>query len=344
MITRRPFYFSTIRNLTAAFGSLFNNINIQRFKADGSLQDCIKVPLAYASADKTIVMLQQRNPVLQKNGVDVKVVLPRMGFELTGLSYDTTRKTQTLNQITYTPPPDTTFNSASSSVVNLTNETIAIPNHTFLTGDPVIYLSNGGTSIGGLTNGTKYYITKVDANTIKLSSSLDSMDCAGAGSVVNLTSLGNGIQILRRPYARQYSPVPYNFEFSLYIFVKYIDDGLQIIEQIVPYFTPFYTVTLNDIPTYGVKRSVPISLTSILSSDEYQGDVAEDRIITWTLTFSAAGWVYPPIKDGSGVIKNADVNFIDFDGGGLLTTVNVHVDPLTANREDNYEIITTISE
>ena len=142
----------------------------------------------------------------------------------------------------------------------------------------------------------------------------------------------------------QYNPVPYNFEFTLYAFVKYIDDGLQIIEQIVPYFTPFYTVTLNDIPAYGVKRDVPISLASITSEDQYQGDVAEDRIITWTFTFSAAGWVYPPVKDSSVIIKNIDVNFKDLDYEQTLTTVNVTIDPITANRNDTYEIITTITE
>ena len=66
----KPFYFSTIRNLTAAFGSLFNDIYIRRFNTDGAMEACIKVPLAYSPADKTIVMLQQRNPFITQNKIE----------------------------------------------------------------------------------------------------------------------------------------------------------------------------------------------------------------------------------------------------------------------------------
>jgi T4-like virus Myoviridae tail sheath stabiliser len=142
----------------------------------------------------------------------------------------------------------------------------------------------------------------------------------------------------------QYAPVPYDFEFTLYIYVKFIDDGLQIIEQIIPYFTPFYTITMDDIKPYDVKRDVAISLTSIVSEDLYQGDVAEDRVITWTLTFNAKGWVYPPINNASSIIKTADVRFFDMDNNQRLTDVTVQVDPLTANIDDDYIITTTITD
>jgi hypothetical protein len=333
----RPFYFASIRNLTAAFGSLFNEIYVQRYDNTGKQHDLIKVPLAYAPGDKTVIMLQQRNPQIQQNKTDIKVVLPRLAFELTGMSYDPTRKTQTLNKILYPALPDATF---ATTAVNTTNSTITIPNHGLSTGRSLLYMA-GTSPIGGLTDGTNYYVVKVDNNTISLALNATA---ANESSKITLTSVGAGTATLKFPFAYQYTPVPYNFEFSLYAFVKYIDDGLQIVEQIVPYFTPFYTVTLNDIPAYGVKRDVPISLTSITSEDQYQGDVADDRIITWTLTFSAAGWVYPPVKDSAGLIKNIDVNFKDMDFGQTLTTVNIHVDPLTANRNDDYDIVTTITE
>jgi hypothetical protein len=340
-MTNRPFYFATIRNLTAAFGSLFNDVYVQRNKSDGSLDSCIKVPLAYAPADKTVVMLQQRNPVQQNNGLDLKVVLPRMAFELTGMAYDSTRKTQTINKTVYVPPSDISFNAATD--VNLTTNVFTKSNHGLLTGRKVIYDRNAGTAIGGMTDGNYYYIVKIDNNTFTLSSSSD-IECSGVGTPVDITSLGTGTQLFKVPYASQYNPVPYTFEYSLYVFVKYIDDGLQIIEQILPYFTPFYTVTLNDIKAYGVQRDVPISITSITSEDQYQGDVADDRIITWTLTFSANGWVYPPVKDAAGVIKTADVNFLELDLDQKLTTVTVEVDPLTADRDDEYTIKTTITD
>ena len=101
---------------------------------------------------------------------------------------------------------------------------------------------------------------------------------------------------------------------------------------------------MSDIPAYGVEHKVPISISSITSEDQYQGDVADDRIITWTLTFNAAGWIYPPVKDSAGIIKTADVNIRDLDFGQTLSTIQVQVNPITANRSDNWTVTTTITE
>ena len=192
--------------------------------------DIIKVPLAYAPGDKTVIMLQQRNPQIQQNKTDVKVILPRLAFELTGMSYDPTRKTQTLNKVNFPSSPDVTF---APSAVNTTNSTITLTNHGLSTGRSLTYIA-GTTAIGGLTNGTSYYVIKVDNNTISLAINATA---ANESSKITLTSAGSGTATLKFPFAYQYNPVPYNFEFSLYAFVKYIDDGLQIVEQIVPYFT-----------------------------------------------------------------------------------------------------------
>jgi len=70
MLNSAPFYFSSIRNLTASFGSLFNNINIVRYNTDGSVEKNIKVPLSYASADKTITMLQQQDIQRRENNTN----------------------------------------------------------------------------------------------------------------------------------------------------------------------------------------------------------------------------------------------------------------------------------
>ena len=337
----KPFYFSTIRNLTAAFGSLFNDIYIRRFNTDGAMEACIKVPLAYSPADKTIVMLQQRNPFITQNKIDIKVSLPRMGFELTGMSYDNTRKLPTLNKNLLNPLSPISFSGASG--VNTTTNIITSTSHGLENGRTIIYDANGQTVVGGLTDGQTYYGVKVDNNNFKLSSTSDFICGASGPSIVDLTSVGTGTQYFKYAYGKQYAPVPYNFEFKLYIFVKYIDDGLQIVEQIVPYFAPFYTVTMNDIKPYEFTRDVPISLVGITSSDTYQGDVAEDRIINWELTFSAKGWVYPPIKDAAGVIKIAHTNFFELGADQKLETVTVEVDPFTANRDDDYVINTTIT-
>ena len=61
----------------------------------------------------------------------------------------------------------------------------------------------------------------------------------------------------------QYMPVPYNLDFELYAMAKQSDDALQMVEQILPYFQPDYTVTINDMADMGIKRDVPIILNSI---------------------------------------------------------------------------------
>ena len=106
----------------------------------------------------------------------------------------------------------------------------------------------------------------------------------------------------------QYNPVPYNFDFSLFILVNNAEDGTQILEQILPYFTPEFTVTINTIPYIGIKTDVPIILNSSDMSDEYEGELATRRTIIWTLSFLLMGQIYPDIKSGT-IIKTIEVNF-----------------------------------
>ena len=85
----------------------------------------------------------------------------------------------------------------------------------------------------------------------------------------------------------QYMPVPYNIDFELYAMSKNSDDALQIVEQILPYFQPEYTITINDIVQMSNKRDVPIILTGISYEDNYEGDLTERRAIIYTLSFTA---------------------------------------------------------
>jgi hypothetical protein len=105
-----------------------------------------------------------------------------------------------------------------------------------------------------------------------------------------------------------YNPVPYNFDFQLFILVKNAEDGTQILEQILPYFTPEFTVTVNTIPDMNIKADVPILLNSSDVADEYEGDLSARRTITWTLSFTLKGFIYPNITSGQ-VIKSIEVNF-----------------------------------
>ena len=88
------FYHQTIRKYVAAFGTLFNDINVERKNSAGTVIERIKVPLGYGPKQKWILALQETS-------ADRKVVAtrtPRMGFALTGLSYDSVRKLNTLGR------------------------------------------------------------------------------------------------------------------------------------------------------------------------------------------------------------------------------------------------------
>ena len=209
------FYHQTIRKYVAVFGTLFNDINIERKNSSGTVIEKLKVPLAYGPKQKWLLAVQDTT-------ADRKVTAtrtPRMGFAMTGVSYDSARKLNTIGR-------------------------------------------------------------NVKANTSSTTTSMVTM----------------------------YNPVPYNFDFQLFILVKNAEDGTQILEQILPYFTPEFTVTVNTIPDMNIKADVPITLNSADVADEYEGDLSARRTITWTLSFTLKGFIYPNVTSGQ-IIKSIEVNF-----------------------------------
>jgi len=211
------YYHQTIRKYVAVFGTLFNDINVVRRDASDVIKEQIKVPIAYSPRDRWILRLRRARGV---SGTDeaVAMTLPRMGFDLTAITYDGTRKLNTLGQV-------------------------------------------------------------YSANT-----------AAGTSTLM-----------------KQYNPVPYNFDFSLYSMVSNAEDGAQIFEQIVPFFTPEFTVTVNLIPSMNIAPDVTMVLNGVTIEDNYEGDFQTTREIVWTLTFTMKGYVYPDVKTGS-VVKTVIVN------------------------------------
>lgn len=106
----------------------------------------------------------------------------------------------------------------------------------------------------------------------------------------------------------QYTPVPYDFLFNLYVLVKNAEDGTKILEQILPFFTPDWTATVNLIPEMDVKSDIPLVLQTVNVEDTYEGNYDTRRSLTWTLGFVMKGYVYGPIKK-SGLITLANTNF-----------------------------------
>jgi len=116
---------------------------------------------------------------------------------------------------------------------------------------------------------------------------------------------------------KSYLPVPYNLSFTLSIYTKLNDDMLQIIEQILPYFQPSYTVPINFLGDYKETQNVAISLDSINMSDEYEGNFDTRRALIYTLSFTAKTFVYGPLRDVSGdIIKKVTVGYISGSKSG----------------------------
>ena len=207
------FYHQTSRKMVVGFGTLFNSLEVQRTNSSDEVTEVIKIPLSYGPKDKMLTRISG-DPNLNPK---VALTVPRMGFELLSMTYDGTRKLNTM----------------------------------------------GRTVKGGST-----------AQTLK----------------------------------KQFNPVPYNWEFSLYIFVKNAEDGTQILEQILPFFTPDFTFSMTLISSMSIKHDIPLILNSVTSEDTYEGDFATRRSIIWTLSFTMKGYLYPNIVDNYAVIKDVTVD------------------------------------
>ena len=127
----------------------------------------------------------------------------------------------------------------------------------------------------------------------------------------------------------QYNPVPYNIGFRLYIYVKNAEDGTKIVEQILPYFTPDFTVTVNLIPEMETNIDIPVVMNSIAQEDTYEGSFQQRQAIIWTLDFTVKGYIYGPIKTGA-IIKFANTVFYtpSVPDGEMDTAVG-NVDPVS---------------
>jgi hypothetical protein len=212
MLGNDTFYNRTIRKIVVAFGTVFNDIHLVRFTKDGvTAKETIKVPLNWGAKEKYITRLTA-DPSLTKS---IATTLPRISFEMTGMSYDSSRKL-----------PTTVRN----------------------------FSANNATSAKA-----------------------------------------------------QYVPVPYNFDFSLSIYVRNTEDGTQILEQILPFFTPDFSVTVDFIPSMEPKYDMPIILNSVSNEVDYEGDMMSTRMIIWNLEFTAKGHIWPPIKTVK-VITTANTN------------------------------------
>ena len=121
----------------------------------------------------------------------------------------------------------------------------------------------------------------------------------------------------------QYNAVPYEFLFDVNVMAKNTDEALQIVEQILPFFTPDYTMTINVIPELGHKLDIPVTMESVTLSDNWATDFKVRRDIVWNLNFVLKGFLYAPTRDAK-VILEADWFINGFDGEEYSSGIETH--------------------
>jgi hypothetical protein len=242
------FYHATMRKSVAVFGTLFNNLKVARTAADGSILNQIRVPLAYGPKQKFLARLDQ------ETGFDAQMAikLPRMAFEISGVTLDTTQKLAKRNIISETHASD---------------------------------------------------ITK--KKTIK-----------------HYTS--------------------YDIGMSLYIMAKNQDDGLQIVEQILPYFQPEYNVTIKPVTGFDYKQDVSVILGSIAIDDQYEGDFTERRVLIYQLDFTMKMKFFGPTSDQA-IIREVNLDFHEKDNVGR-TFEEIDFTVGASDNADSFTVTETITE
>lgn len=141
----------------------------------------------------------------------------------------------------------------------------------------------------------------------------------------------------------QYAPTPYNLNMLLYIYAKNQDDGLQIIEQILPYFNPDYNLTIKAIPDLDIKNDLPILLNSIGFQDDYEGDMTTRRSVIWSLNFIMKLNFYGPVNRQGFITK---VNATTYNDPTLNTALQKTTVEASANANvlSNYTYINTFED
>mgnify|MGYP003994091149 FL=1 len=130
---------------------------------------------------------------------------------------------------------------------------------------------------------------------------------------------------------------------SLFVMTKNQDDGLQVVEQILPYFQPEYSVSITPVSGFEYKQDVPIILTSVTISDDYEGDFLTRRALIYQLDFTMKMKFFGPTGN-QGVIRGIEVD-LNSDAGNTLNLedINFTITPANADEDDNYTVTTTIT-
>jgi len=222
----QKFYNGVIRKYVIYFGTLFNQIEIDRVDGSGDTIQNIRVPISYGPRQSFIERLNV-DPNLDRQ---VAVQLPRMSFEMSNMQY----------------APERRLNPAR-----------------------------------------KLYQVKSDDT---------------------------------HRFKSTFTPTPFDINFQLSIAVKNAEDGVRILEQILPFFTPEYTATLKLLDDFDVKMDIPVVFQSLTSEDTYEGDMETRRALIHTLDFIVKGYIFGRVSDQGGLIRSANTQFfVDTTANGAFT-------------------------
>lgn len=230
-------YHEIFRKTVVAFGTLFNNIELRR------TDEVMKVPLAYGPKQKFLARLEQNPDPTNKR---VQITLPRISFEINGITYDSSRKVSPTQKIKIAKDGDENKNV--------------------------------------------------------------------------------------------FMPVPYNLSFELAIISKNQEDGLQILEQILPYFQPHYNLPVKLLPDVNETKDVPVVLNSVDYEDDYEGDFSTRRAIIYTLQFTVKTYLYGPVTDSKVIKKVITDYYTDTNTTSAPREVRytIQPDPIDADADDDF--------
>ena len=201
MLGNAHYYHQLTRKAVVLFGRLFDDISIIRNNDQtGKEVNRFVVPIIYAPKEKMVTRLFS-DPELTRQ---LQAILPRMSFEISGITYDASRKQ---NSLLKSAKPITGGSTASSA----------------------------------------------------------------------------------------YMGAPYDLNFQLNVYARNIDDGTHIVEQILPFFNPDFTVSASMVPDLGFIKDIPIILNNVTNSIEYEGNYDSVRYVYWTLNFTMKLHYYGPI-------------------------------------------------
>ena len=207
--------------MTVVFGSVFSNIHVRKYNKDGSInkENTSLVPIAYSAKESYETWIEQKLRNADAN-TEINIKLPRMSFEMTGLSVNVER---------------------------------------------------------GMNTNIPIY---------------------------GRTIMPNGRTVKSR------TPISYQFDYTLTIWAKNMDDSIQILDQLLPMFTPEISIKLRESIRLNIINDVKIVLNSVSKSDNFQ-TILENRILQWDLSFSVFADIMPINTEEMSIVETVMMDTIE---------------------------------